>query len=243
MILIYVQPLFADDVYNFYFQKEGAAKTQKEIIEVPVAPEETIVEPVQALPKKKAKSTTPVEGTVVEETVTKTVTKTVEKSAPTKREPYKREWSLRLSSGNLEGETTSFNFPGDDDFNDFSWMGTHTAQSSSIGIGVTRSFNRYFDINVELLHLDNSSFGNEQIRWAIGLGATPIHINIFGRESIRLGLIGGVTGGDESSAVVYWGPRLEIPLSRKLNINSEVKYFDIEGFSITQASLGLTYDF
>ena len=58
---------------------------------------------------------------------------------------------------------------------------------------------------------------------SIGLGATPIHLNVFGGEFLEIGIDGGVALGNRDNmgtgtGRIYLGPRLAMNFSRNFFI-------------------------
>ena len=101
--------------------------------------------------------------------------------------------------------------------------------SSGSFLAYSAQTSKYFDVHMELQVPDGDAeggfYGREKLdpQMAIGLGVTPIHLKLFGRESLALGLEGGVGFGNSpyyggESRQTYLGPRITLLLTEKLGL-------------------------
>ncbi len=227
-------PAQAQDVYNFYFQKKGTGKTEKQVPQPPQEDsEDEYVEEVMEVGDdvllvpdnwkpagkryrkvlvKKPKRIEEVESTNQVATIQPEV-KSKDKSG--------RGWQAKLGIGSVV-VGNHFNTP----------FAQYQLTQKTYVLGATYHMSKYFQVNSEL-HLPNGDaeangstiFGNYHMdpQFAIGLGATPIHLNVFGGEFLAIGVDGGVAVGNESgldrsSNRVYLGPRLAMSFSDNFSL-------------------------
>jgi hypothetical protein len=218
----------AQDVYNFYFQKKKPTESQDSFPQTTPSDGEYGTELVEIddgdLPATSKKRSG-------EKYYKRVYVQKAEKTGEAKERVGKvradldnendvdeseRAWQVKLGIGSLIVDN-HFNTP----------MSSFQLQQRTYGLGAAYHMSRYFEVNGEL-HLPNgeaeangSTFignYNADPQLTIGLGATPIHLDVFGREFLAIGIDGGVAIGNESmgmgnSTRVYLGPRLSMNLS------------------------------
>ncbi len=250
-------PAQAQDVYNFYFQKKGKQEAEKQkpqaqqddgeeeyVEEVMKVDDDVLLVPDNWTPAgqryrkvyiKKPKMIE-VEGANQQVVAAEPEVKTKDTSG--------RGWQAKLGIGSVV-VGNHFNTP----------FAQYQLTQKTYVLGATYHMSRYFQVNSEL-HLPNGEaeangstlIGNYHMdpQFAIGLGATPIHLNVFGGEFLAIGVDGGVATGNESgldrsSNRVYLGPRLSMSFSDTFSlIYSYRKNISGEGEFSTN-SLALAY--
>lgn len=226
----------AQDVYNFYFQKKG-----KPAVEKPAEPpqpekeeEEEYVEEIMEVDSdvllvpddwkphqkryKKVYVKKPKKVYVAQEKVSSV---SADSDEPRGKKRDGRGWEGKLGIGSVIA-ANHFNTP----------FGGYELTQSTYVLGATYHMSKYFEVNSEL-HLPNGEAEANGNTWygdyhadpqfSIGLGVTPIHLNVFGGEFLAIGIDGGVTVGnesslDQSSNRVYLGPRLSMNFSDSFSL-------------------------
>lgn len=224
----------AQDVYNFYFQKKGkpaveqpapvAQEEEKEeyVEEVLEVDDDVLLVPDDWKPHQKRYKKVYVkkpEKVYVAETQNAVSTE-LEDEKPKKKKDD-RGWQAKLGIGNVRVQN-HFNTP----------FSAYELSQSTYVLGATYRMSKYFEVNGEL-HLPNgdaevqdySIMGNynAEPQFSIGLGATPIHLNVFGGEFLAIGIDGGVSVGnknsyDGSNSYIYLGPRLAMNFSESFSL-------------------------
>ena len=252
----------AEDVYNFYFQKGSGPETV--IQGAPGNPGQKVVKK-----KKKKKAEKEVIAESDEEEEDEVVEQFDDNDMPVNRSEYAakperiergekgRRWTLRAGIGAVGSYQSNEEAIGDP-----STSGAGVGYSSGISsfvLGGNYHISRYFDVDGEIHFKDReeaefSRFTSE-VEGSIGIGVTPFHLSLFGKETIRIGAVGGIMSNTEQlydgyggspntrqhSAMAFIGPRIDLEIYEKLGMqlavrmNSREKYYN--------SSLALTYDF
>ncbi len=225
----------AQDTYNFYFQKKGKAvekpaepepepeeKVEEEFVEeVMEVDSDVLLVPDDWKPhQKRYKKVYVRKPKKVYVREPKTEIK-AEMEEPKRKSKVGRGWQAKLGIGQVIVDN-HFNTP---------FGGYELAQKTYV-LGATYHMSKYFEVNGEL-HLPNGEaeadgsifYGNYHTdpQFSIGLGATPIHLNVFGGEFLAIGVDGGVSVGnegslDQSSNRVYLGPRISMNFSESFSM-------------------------
>ncbi len=204
--LLMTQGAQAEDVYNFYFQKSGDKKQdelpnneqavlieepREEIVEVP---NDVLLVPDNWQPAQSKKKKVYVRRRDLEKSGRNEVRTS---SGDEDSDSNRSGWSVNLGVGGFSAES-------------YTYLGEVTQKTYVIGARYHMS--KYFDVNGEF-HIANGdyeangysigindSFGPQAL---IGLGVTPIHLDIFGGEFLEIGVDGGVMFGDRGDLSTY----------------------------------------
>lgn len=245
----------AEDVYNFYFQKSKKQKVEAEVVEAPEEVEEVLVEEVTVVPedvllipdnwrpaqarkkryyiKKTAPEPEPEpEPEPLAQTEPKSNTNTAVVDEPKEEGRGRRGWSMAIGVGTMKFGTANFF--------------EQTIVQDVYAVGARYHMSRYFDVNAEVLlpsgnyeysgydsissYYSGNNNGGISLdpQFNIGLGVTPIHLNIFGTELLEIGADGGVSVGNKyflngENSTVYVGPRVGINFGNHFSINYVAK--------------------
>ncbi len=243
----------AEDVYNFYFQKSPKKKAEVEppqeensemVEEVVEVDHDVLLVPDNWQPAQKRYKKVYVKKTEkVYVSESNEVSTEVEEPKKKRKE---RGWSMKLGIGSVNVDQ-HYNTP----------YGWGNLQQKTYVVGSSYHMSRYFEVNAEL-HLPNGdaeedtySYGgnyNLDPQFTIGLGATPIHLNVFGGEFLAIGVDGGVTVGNrdsysDSTSRIYLGPRVEMNFGEKFGLIYSYKNAINSDADFNMHSLALNYRF
>lgn len=241
-ILIGSSPSHAQDVYNFYFQKNMGATPN-------------IVTPQGPASSPSAVAATPV-APVANQVSAEVATTPLEKAA------FKK-WDIGIAKTWMATPTET-----KDLFYDDKYTYKDAPTKDAYNLSGSYRFNRFVAAEAGIVYstkwqVDRSEMGEARsVDGNIGIALTPIHINLFGYELIEIGILGGAMTqtsykmqktfndtkdetkkiDEKKSIVPYVGPRLAINLTQDLAIVMDARLkpqSDGGGF----VSTGLKYRF
>lgn len=157
----------AQDVYNFYFQKN--------------APTATTVTPTQSAPVSTSEEG-PTQAKVES-------SKSVAAQAEEKKDDFRR-WEMMLSYAAVSFTTNETEVDGLDRRGEYE-MGTN---ASGTGFMTGYRFNKYVSVDGAFYYIKTKNVGASRpyVNGGLGFMITPLHINLFGYELIEFGVGGGV---------------------------------------------------
>lgn len=251
----------AEDVYNFYFQKGSGPETV-----IQGAPGDSGQKVVK---KKKKPAVAAAETDEVEDDdeqyddkdLPASRSQYVAESADPQRGEKGRKWTLRAGVGAVgytgSGLNPDYVYSQDGYYNSYDPYQSNSGIGTFV-VGANYHWNRYLDMDIELQFMDDEQTKTSNFRGPVeaswGLGVTPLHLNLFGRETIRLGAVAGVIGGTrfvdsdgnampaEFHTGLFIGPRIEVAITDKLGVQLAAR-FDQSYKNFYHSSLALTYDF
>jgi hypothetical protein len=248
LLLLTHQRAFADDIYNFYFQKAPGPQT---VIQGggpnpapnPAAPAAL---PPPGTPEAIAATSPP--AAAQGQSVAKT-------APPVESEDHIRGWNINLGAAGIIDK-----------------QGSHRG----VNLGTSFDFNRYVAVEGQLYYASPSdgSYPKDSSSWSnldgsIGLVLTPIRINAFGWDLFDVSLLGGAqttranaaeynddfasqqTSANQSRTVVmYWGAGLAVNFAKEFGAVAQIRIHEtpnyIDGYGTkdqAMTTVGLRYRF
>ena len=208
----------ADDVYNFYFQKAAGPHT---VIQGGGQNPDTVIKDDGSVVSAAAiPAATPTPAASSGQSVAAVPT-------PAPAAPKLKHWEVIAGAGVVADET-----------------GRYRGET----LGVNYNFNKYVGVGASLIHAPEAvNSGNDglgfsrdhSLDWGAGVTITPVHIELFGWDTIDIGLLAGfmsathrseLTGADERRVITYLGPRFTLNFSENvatvwdLRLQNNVRY-------------------
>lgn len=247
LILFTLDSIFADDVYNFYFQKAPGPVTVNQGTSANSAPSPQVVPPTPATtslsntPNPTALTsleTAPTSTTLAPQPATLSAVAKLPELTPQKPSDYK--WQVFLGSALVSEHGPEFyglNWP--------------RQRYSGVAIGGKYSFSRYFGLDGGIVTRTGSEGGRiDYTNFNLGASVTPIHLQLFGFEMFEFSFLAGVLTTTDYMGVegrfsrtlrTYTGVETTINLSNRFAFTSRYKMFDETKYG--HGMFGLTYRF
>lgn len=237
LLTLIAQPVLAQDVYNFYFQKADhpAEMVQVKNGEVVSAKPAASAEAAMAVASPEAAKTT---ATPAAPAVVNSVATTVA-PAPSPLFAQKKYWQLEAGYGNFTDHVRRVDTAGTLRLQ-YNWNKYIGAEAQLIG-GRSDYYDSYTG------NKNNSLY----FAGALGIAVEPLHIELFGWDLIDLGVEGGImtTNGQEENVssqqfgvAPYIGGNVMFNISERLSAKMDMKLENMNTY-YGQASLGLAYKF
>jgi hypothetical protein len=205
---IFVAPVIADDVYNFYFQKAPGPQT---VIQGGSGQKSSDL-PLQNHINENEKSviSAPAENALASNSVATKVSTPSEATAETKK------WEIQAARAMVADPVDS-------------WMG--------YSLGARYNFNRYLGADLTLVNASDATHGyfneSQNSSWdgTVGVVLTPIYINTFGYDLMQVSVLGGVMSMrdpvdneiNKRGFKPYWGIGVALNFTRNVAMNFEAK--------------------
>lgn len=237
----------AEDVYNFYFQKnkkkeievvaeapKAEEPVQEEYIEVP---HDVLLVPDNWQPANLETKKYYIKKPAQQESNTLSTEPEKEKEGRSRQG-----WSMSVGVGTIKIASQVRYY-----------YGLQEVSQDVYAVGARYHMSKYFDVNAEVLapngdyqHGSWGSLGGSldpQVN--IGLGVTPIHLDVFGGEFFEIGFDGGVSMGNRDylndSNTVYLGPRVSLNIGDHFKVTYAVKLDMDSSTEYTMNTLSVGY--
>lgn len=209
---------WADDVYNFYFQKWPAPTA-------PIDASKTLVPtPTKVDDVKKDDVKTPEQSKPGDGALNSTTTSLATAASPPAPEEFRR-WSIGLGLSRVEDQST---FNGN-------------LETQGYAFDLEYDFSRYFGLNGELYVSNdtvNALWGGpaqisplHQFDGSLGMVVTPFHIQLFGSNFLSLGFqLGGICqfagSGINWDGALYYGALASVNLTDRISFVVDAKRYN-----------------